>query len=162
MRLDQSINNAMAMDDETWARHANPWSVWTRLAAIPAFALAVYARVWIGWWCLIPIGLIVIFLWLNTRIFAKATTDERWETRAIRGEQLWLARKENPIPEHHNTATFWIVFGSCVAIVPLAVGLVMLDPWAVALGVAGMFFGQLWFLDRLAWLYAETHNSEGK
>lgn len=26
---------AMTMDDATWERHANPWSVWTRMATLP-------------------------------------------------------------------------------------------------------------------------------
>jgi hypothetical protein len=29
------------MTDEAWRRHANPWSVWTRFAAIPAMILAI-------------------------------------------------------------------------------------------------------------------------
>jgi hypothetical protein len=35
------------MSDETWRRHANPWSVWMRFAAIPALILAVWSRVWL-------------------------------------------------------------------------------------------------------------------
>lgn len=26
-------------------------------------------RIWISWWCLVPIALLVLFLWLNTRVF---------------------------------------------------------------------------------------------
>ncbi len=42
------LERAMAMDDTTWARHANPWSVWTRVPILPALALAIYSRAWIG------------------------------------------------------------------------------------------------------------------
>lgn len=162
MKLDQGINLAMGMDDDKWRHHANPWSVWTRLATVPAFAVAIYSRVWLGWWCLLPVALIMIFLWLNTRIFAPAQTDERWETQAILGERLWLNRRSVPIPQHHRRATRWIVAGSSLSAIPMLIGLFQLDPWATAFGVAGVFFGQIWFLDRLAWLHAEARSGGGR
>ncbi|CAD7047688.1 hypothetical protein RHAB21_03814 [Pseudorhizobium halotolerans] len=158
MRLDHVINRAMGMDSDEWQRHANPWSVWTRLATIPAFALAVYARMWLGWWSLLPVIVIIVFLWLNTRIFAPAQTDERWETRAILGERIWLDRDVTAIRDDHLRAVRWIATGSSLCSVPLIIGLVWLDPWATAFGAAGMFFGQAWLLDRFAWLY-ETKRS---
>jgi hypothetical protein len=50
---------------EIWQRHANPWSVWTRFAAIPAMMLAVWSRVWIGWWSVAPIVLVMAWLVAN-------------------------------------------------------------------------------------------------
>ena len=41
---------AMAMKDATWERHANPWSVWTRVPLLPLFALALYMRGPLGPW----------------------------------------------------------------------------------------------------------------
>ncbi|WP_421952492.1 DUF6653 family protein [Pelagibacterium sp.] len=156
MRLDKAIEAGMGMSDDSWERHANPWSVWTRLMSVPAFALAVWSREWVGWWSLIPIAMVVGFLFLNTRIFSPATDIGRWETRAIMGERLWLKRKEAPLPHHHARATFWIVAGSSLGVVPLIGGLYWLDAWATMLGVVMMVGGQLWFLDRLAWLYADS------
>lgn len=52
MGATQTIATAFRMTDESWRRHANPWSVWTRFAAIPAVVLAIWSRTWIGWWCL--------------------------------------------------------------------------------------------------------------
>ena len=54
------IARAFGMNDEAWRRHANPWSVYTRFAAIPAMILAVWSRVWIGWWALIPALLVAV------------------------------------------------------------------------------------------------------
>ncbi len=156
MSVDKFINRAMGMTEETWRRHANPWSVWTRLLSVPAFALAVWAREWIGWWCLLPIGAIATFMWLNTRIFAPASDATRWETRAIMGEQKWLLRREAPIPAHHLKATILIVGVSTAGILPLVWGLYALDVWATVLGVVMIVGGQMWFLDRLAWLHDET------
>lgn len=156
MRLDKAIESGMGMTEVSWQRHANPWSVWTRLLSVPAFALAVWSREWIGLWCLAPIALVVGFLWLNTRIFSPAHDMERWETRAIIGERLWLKRRETPLPAHHARATFWIIAGSSLGILPLIGGLYWLDVWATALGIVMIVGGQIWFLDRLAWLYADS------
>ena len=35
---------AFRLTDEAWLRHANPWSVYTRILIPPAFALAVWSR----------------------------------------------------------------------------------------------------------------------
>jgi len=41
----------MGMDDAAWKRHANPWSVYTRFTCLPFIVLALWSRVWLGWWC---------------------------------------------------------------------------------------------------------------
>ena len=58
------------MTDDAWKRHANPWSVWTRFAAIPLMILAIWSRVWLGWWCLVPVAAVIVWLWLNPHVFA--------------------------------------------------------------------------------------------
>ena len=77
----------------------DPWSVWTRLAAIPAFALAAWSRVWLGWWSLVPIVLVVIWLFLNVLVFPPILTPRNWASKGIYGENLWLAKRAE-IPEH--------------------------------------------------------------
>ena len=44
----QRIADAFGMDDATWARHANPWSAWTRIPILPLLCLAIWGRAWIG------------------------------------------------------------------------------------------------------------------
>jgi hypothetical protein len=51
------IADAFRMTDDVWRRHANPWSVYTRFAAIPPLIMAIWSRTWIGLWCLLPIAL---------------------------------------------------------------------------------------------------------
>ncbi len=48
--LESKIARLFSMSDETWKKHANPWSVWTRVTALPALVVAVWSRVWIGHW----------------------------------------------------------------------------------------------------------------
>ncbi len=60
----------MRMDDAAWERHANPLSVWSRVTALPLLAAAVWTRLWIGWWCLLPIGAVALFIFVNPRLFA--------------------------------------------------------------------------------------------
>lgn len=61
MTLERRIASVFHMDEETWMRHANPWSVWTRTTALPLLILAVWSRVWIGWWALLPIAAAVLW-----------------------------------------------------------------------------------------------------
>ena len=57
------------LSDETWRRHANPWSVWTRYAAFPLLVLAVWSYHAIGWWTLLPVALVIGWLIINPRAF---------------------------------------------------------------------------------------------
>ena len=81
------------MSDSMWKRHANPWSVWTRFAAIPAFMLAVWSQVWMGTWAWVPILLVVVWLYLNVLVFPPIEIPRSWTSKGIYGERLWLARR---------------------------------------------------------------------
>jgi hypothetical protein len=94
--------HALSQADEMWKRHANPWSVWTRFAAIPAFALAAWSREWLGWWSLVPIALVFVWLVLNVFVFSPIETPRSWVSKGIYGEKLWLANR-GEIPEHYAT-----------------------------------------------------------
>lgn len=138
-----------------WRRHANPWSVWTRLAGVPVVAIVIHARVWIGWWSLLGVGLVALWMYLNVRVFPRARTDRRWEARAIFGEKFWLERKHRAIPPHHLRMVVILNVASSLSVLPMAYGLAVLDPWATAVGVVGLVGGQLWVLDRYSWIYAD-------
>ena len=142
----------MGMDDAVWRRHANVWSVWTRIPIGPLLVLAIYARAWIGWWCLLPIALLLLWNWLNPRVFPAPKRLDSWAARGVMGERLFLARKQRPIPRHHLVAA-WTTTAIALAGLPITdFGLWVLNPWATALGAVFMFLGKLWFVDHMVWL----------
>src|ERR1700674_2244999 len=90
MKALAQIAKTFGMTEEAWRRHANPWSVYTRFAAIPAVILAIWSRVWIGWGALVPVAGVILWLWLNPHVFPAVTTPRNWASRGIYGERLWL------------------------------------------------------------------------
>ncbi|WP_075222072.1 DUF6653 family protein [Acuticoccus yangtzensis] len=155
MRIGHAITAMMAMDEATWARHANPWSVWTRVPILAAFALALYARAWIGAWAALPVAALVVWTFLNPRVFPPPRDLTSWAARGVMGERLWLARRTRPIPRHHVHAATALLAASALGLPVLAYGLVVLDPWATACGTLLASGAKLWFVDRMAWLTDE-------
>ena len=70
-----------------FARHSNPWSAWTRWASTPLVLLPVWTRRWSH------AALVAGWLLVNPVIFPKPASDRRWATRAILGEELWIAQR---------------------------------------------------------------------
>ncbi|MBC7284550.1 DUF6653 family protein [Hoeflea sp.] len=161
MRIDKAIESSMSMDDATWARHANPWSVWTRAPVLALLALAIWSRVWIGWWFMVPVAALVAWALYNPRAFPPPTSLDNWASRAVLGERHWLARKTTPIPAHHGRWAMILSVLSAVALLPLAYGLWVLDPWAAFAGAMLSSVFKLWFCDRMAWLAAEMACAPG-
>ncbi len=155
MALEHGIASLFRMDDATWERHANPLSVWTRVPVLPLLALAVWSRVWIGGWCFVPIFALFIWTWVNPRVFPRPASTENWASKAVMGERVWLVRKALPIPTQHARAAQVLSWLSALAMMPLAHGLWVLNPWTTAIGVGAVLFAKLWFLDRMVWLYED-------
>ena len=151
----QKLAALFQMTDIVWARHANPWSVWTRYGSLPLLIGAIWSRVWLGWGALIPAVVVIVWIWLNPRIFPKPKTTHHWASKAVIGERIWLNQKQVPIPRHHQpvitftNAVNAIGFGICVW------GLWSITFWPTALGLSWVILGKAWFLDRMVWLCDE-------
>ena len=134
-----------AMSDETWRRHANPWSVWTRVPVLPLLILAIWSRTWLGWWALVPIGAVIAWTWFNPRIFPKPRSTHNWASKGVFGERVWLNRRNIPVPVHHLTIPNLLSGASAIGLVFLIWGLWQLQLWPTLAGLIIVLGGKLWF-----------------
>jgi hypothetical protein len=153
MRIDRAMERSMGMDDATWARHANPWSGWTRVPILPLAALAIWARVWIGWWCLVPLAALIVFARVNPRLFPPPGHLDAWMSRGVLGERLWLARRSAPIPRHHAVWALVLSTLAGLGLIPLGFGLIVLDVGWTLFGLTLSVGAKMWFIDRMVWLH---------
>ena len=153
MKPIKAMADAMGMDEETWLRHANPWSVWTRFIILPLLALAIWSRVWLDWWSLALVLVLAVWTRYNPRAFPAPKSTKSWGSRAVMGERVWLARKETPIPEHHARAAIILTSFSATGMPFVIYGLWAFNLWATVLGIVLIMVFKMWFLDRIVWLF---------
>lgn len=145
------------LDDAGWARHANPWSGWSRIATgLPLLVLAAWSRVWIGPWALAAGAVVALWLWLNPRLFPPARDDAAWVSKAVLGERFWGLRHEVPVPVKHHLPVRLLQSVAAIGTLVLVWGMIALDPWPTALGAVLGWGGKMWFVDRMAWVYEDV------
>ena len=149
----------MAMDEATWRRHANPWSVWSRVVTpIPLMTLALWSRVWIDWWFLIPVLAVAAWVWWNPRAFPPPTRWDGWPQRGVLGEKAVIEHRD-AVPAHHRTAMTWTTAFAGLGALIWTYGVMVLDLGAaVGGGLASVGF-KLWFVDRCAWALADLERA---
>lgn len=157
MSLEARLANVFGLKgQDAWRRHANPWSVYTRIPIPALLVAAIWSRTWIGWWSLLPIVVCLIWTVVNPRAFSPPRTLDSWASRSVMGETLWAERKSTPLPSRHRTAPVVLGALSAAGLPFLIWGLVVLDPWLTLFGLAIQMLGKLWFLDRMALLYDDV------
>jgi hypothetical protein len=72
---------------KVFEHHSNPWSAWTRLLSTPLVLVPFWTRSWrhgalVGAWLL-----------LNPIVFSEPKDDSAWATRAMLGEEMWIAKR---------------------------------------------------------------------
>ena len=149
----------MAMDEATWQRHANPWSVYTRFTILPLMSLAFYSREWIGLYSLIFIALSFVWIWLNPRLFNAPKSTKSWASMGTFGERVYLNRHEVPIPAHHVTPALVLQVMSGTGIPFFIYGLYSLNLWSLLMGNILIMAFKTWFVDRMVWLYLDVKDS---
>jgi hypothetical protein len=107
-----------------FARHANPWSAWTRWASTPLVLVPVWTRRWnhallLGSW-----------LAVNPFVFGKPVHERAWSTRAMLGEELWITRRPRDAAMALSALTSAVWVGAVVAarrrrLIPAAVATVV-------------------------------------
>ena len=70
-----------------FARHSNPWSAWTRWLSTPLVLVPLWTRRWSH--------AAVLGAWMaaNPVIFPRPPDERAWSTRAVLGEELWIAER---------------------------------------------------------------------
>ncbi len=156
MTIERNIAAVFSMSDDAWLRHANPWSGWTRfITVLPLLILAVWSRVWLGWWSLIPVTIAVVWIWLNPRIFPKPQSTDNWISKGVLGERVWLNRDRVAVPQHHYYVPNLLNGISAFGGILLIWGLIELNSWITLLGFILVTLAKLWYIDRMVWLYKD-------
>jgi hypothetical protein len=145
----------MILSERTWQRHANPWSVWTRYAAFPLFVLAVWSWHWIGWWSLVPISAMVLFLVVNPWLFPPPRTTRNWASMAVLGEQVWLSEQRTFLPQQFPHVFYSIVALSFANVLALVWGIWSSDMVLTIVSIINVLVAKSWSNDRMVWLFSE-------
>ena len=148
------------MTDATWKKHANPWSVWTRYLTLPFLAFIIWSRFWIGYWCLIPLALILFWTWINPRCFKKPQTTKTWASKAVFGERVWINRKNIPLQKHHVTMAKFLSILAGLGLIPMIYGLYFYDLQPLIWGILFIYAFKSWFLDRMVWIFEDMKHHE--
>lgn len=153
MTLERTIARAFVMDDATWLRHANPWSVILRFSVLPLLILAFWSRLWLGWWAVVPVFLALVWTWANPRIFPAPRSLDHWTSKAVLGEMAWIKRDAIPVPIWHRTVPNILSALSALGMLCVSWGVLAFDLWLTIYGMIIVYFGKAWFLDRMVWLW---------
>ncbi len=159
MDLFKATERGMGMTDETWMRHANPLSVWTRFSCLPLLILAIWSRVWLGWWALAPVALALLWIWVNPRAFPPPRNTDNWASKGTFGERVFLNRHKVPIPRHHQRWAMVLGGLSALGLPPLVWGLWQLDVTMTVLGAVLLVLPKVWFVDRMVWLFEDMRQT---
>lgn len=154
------LSVALAEEGDALARQTNPLSFWTRVASFPLLVLAIWSRGWIGWGALLPIAIALGWLWYNPRAFPPPPSTDNWSSKAVLGERVWIARHATPIPGHHAAMAAFLAALAASGVPFLAWGLYDFAPWPTLAGFVLVFFGKLWFADRMVWLYEDMKDAK--
>jgi hypothetical protein len=150
------------LSDETWRRHANPWSVWTRYAAFPLLVLAVWSYHAIGWWALLPVALVIGWLIINPRAFPPPASTDNWASKAVLGERIWVGLKRSQVPASHAVVPRIASVIAALASLLVVWGVVRQDAILTLLSTLLVMLAKTWFVDRMVWLFEDMKDSDPK
>ncbi len=156
MAVGARLAGTFGLDGDGWQRHANPWSVYTRIPIPALLAAAISTRTRIGRRSLVPVGAVCAWTVVNPRAFPPPGSLDHWASRGVLGETYWLNREEVPVPPRHRIAPLVLSAVSASGVPFIARGLVVRNTWMVLFGLAVQGAGKIWFIDRMALLYDDV------
>ena len=154
---DRKIAKLFGLEGQSWMRHANPASVWTRFSVLSILALAIWSRDWIGAWCLIGVGLAIVWMFVNPLLFKAPKSTRNWASRTVLGERIWVDRNKVDLPEQFRSRAASLIANSysTIGMGLLVYGLADLNLLATVTGILITHGGKAWYLDRISLLFAE-------
>ena len=153
---EQRVAKMFGLAGESWARHANPISVWTRFAVLPLLAASIWSRDWIGWWSLVPVVLSLVFMMVNPLLFAKPRSTRNWASKGVFGERVWAERNKVPVPAQFTAAGLAPTYAiQLLGAVLLTYGLVRLDLVDTIAGLLILQTAKAWYIDRQVLLFED-------
>jgi hypothetical protein len=72
---------------EVFRYHSSPWSAWTRLLSVPLVFVPIWTRSWRQG------AIVLVWLIANPIVFPEPKDDKAWATRAMLGEEMWIAKR---------------------------------------------------------------------
>ncbi|WP_321481312.1 DUF6653 family protein [uncultured Bacteroides sp.] len=154
MTAERNIAKIFNLTDENWLKHANPWSVWTRYSILPCIVSSLWARLWIDWWCLIPLAISLLWTFYNPILFPKPKSTKNWASRAVFGEKIFMNRDKITLPEIHKSPIYKILnLLSGLGVLIAFISVYSYSFTGVLAGTALAYLGKSWYLDRMVWLY---------
>jgi hypothetical protein len=146
------------MSERTWLRHANPWSGFTRIITYPF----VFIPIWYfqefledpvnNWYPALGIILVVLWFWLNPRIFPKPKNYDHWLSMGVLGEKVWTSSRRykdsNLLLSFLMSPFFFIAIYTAY----------MKMFWATMFFAVCAFILKLWFIDRMVFYYEANKN----
>lgn len=148
--------DAFGLNDDVWLRHCNPWSVYTRYSALPLLLAAIWSRRVLGGAAVIPIGIAVLWIWLNPRLFPRPRSTRHWASKAVFGERIYLQRNRRPLPDIHRSAVLNVT--KCLAGLGFFAAVWGTMAYSLSWAAGGTLvtiISKTWFLDRMVWLYED-------
>ncbi|HYN39726.1 MAG TPA: DUF6653 family protein, partial [Rhodospirillales bacterium] len=121
---------------------------------------AIWSRAWLGWWALLPVGIVVAWLVWNPRAFPPPRSTDNWASKAVLGERIWVGLKGDEIPPRHRVVPGVAAGISMLGLPFLAWGLIVLDLAITSLGAIVVILAKTWFVDRMVWLFEDMKDSK--
>lgn len=160
MSFEKQIAQLFDLQGDNWMKHANPWSIWTRFITLPFLIVAIWSRVWIGWYSLIPISLLMIWLFINPTLFRKPKNFNHWGSKSVLGERYWAERKNTPVPKHHHIPVLILTILQAIGTFILIFGLWKLEVNWTIIGTIIIYLAKMWFLDRMVWVFENMEQGQ--
>ncbi len=159
MSIFKKAQSLMSMTEESWARHSNPLSVYSRFTCLPLLSLSIWSREYIGAYSLILIAISLFWIWYNPRAFSPPASTDNWASKGTFGERIFLQQDFVSIPEHHIKMANFLSGLSGAGLPVFLYGLYINDLWIIAFGNFLLVFPKLWFIDRMVWIYEDMKNT---